>query len=291
MFVTNHITIDDAFQERLRAAGLETVGGVLNCLGHGLAAWSRTTDTIRVDLPDGLSTFYVKRYHYPRWKQRVRAMFRGTFFKACRAKNEYHTLRLMRALGIQAVRPVAWGERRVGHFVRSCFLITEGVPDAMALSSFIKQFGESRATARAVRLRREILSALARQIRHMHDAGFVHRDLFWRNVLIRALPDERFEFYFIDASVGKRIRLAQRRHENIVGDLAALGAVAPHFCSKADQLRFLLEYLDAETLSVENRAWLRRVQTKSDRLRPAELERFRRGAYFDTPVLEPVEMA
>lgn len=290
MLVSDSITIDRVYREHLRRANLETAEAVLSCHGDGLAAWSRTTDTIYVHLDDGRTTLYVKRYHYPRWRHRFRAMFRGTFFGSSRAASEFRTLSLMRQLGIQAVRPVAYGERRIGHFVRSCFLITEGVPDAMPLSAFIKQFADHRSTARAVRLRREILSALARQIRHMHEAGFVHFDLFWRNVLIRALPDDRFEFYFIDASVGRRIRLPQRRLESIVGDLAALGAAAPHFCSKADQLRFLLEYFDADALSPDKRQWLRRVQTQSDRLRPAELERIRRGSYFDSPVAESLEV-
>lgn len=283
--------MDRAFRERLSHANLETVESILNCEGARLAAWSRTTDTIEVHLNGDAASLFIKRYHYPRWRHRIRGMFRGTFFQASRAKNEFRVLRMMRQLGIQAVRPVAYGERRVCFFLRSCFLITEGVPDAMTLSTFMKAFGDQRGSARSVRLRREILSSLAKQIRHMHDAGFVHRDLFWRNVLIRALPNDRFEFYFLDASVGKRIRIAQRRQESIVGDLAALGAVAPHFCSKADQLRFLLEYLGADKLSRENRAWLRHVQTKSDRLRPTELERIRRGAYFDPPPAQPLEWA
>lgn len=290
MLVTDHMTMDRAYRERLISAKLDSVDGVLNCVGDKLAAWSRTSDTIRVDLNGGLTSLFVKRYHYPRFKQRLRGMFRGTLLMASRAKSEYKALRLMRQLGIQAIRPVAYGERRDCFFVRSCYLITEGVPDAMPLSAFIRTFADERSSGRSVRLRREILTALARQVRHMHEAGFVHRDLFWRNVLIRALPDDRFEFYFLDASVGKRIRLQQRRQESIVGDLAALGAVAPHFCSKADQLRFLLEYLDVDTLSGDNRTWLRRVQTRSDRLRPTELERIRRSTIFETPAIKPAEM-
>ncbi len=278
------MTIDPPFRESLRAAGLDRVGGVLDCVGDRLAAWSRTTDAIQLDLPEGHTAVYIKRYHYPRWKQRLRGMFRGTFFKASRARSEYKALRLMRQLGIQGVRPVAYGERRTVHFLRSCFLITEAVPETMSLSAFIQRFGEHRGTSTAVRYRREILTALARQVRHMHQAGFVHRDLFWRNVLIRSLPGGRFEFYFLDASVGKRIRLPQRRQDSIVRDIAAMGAVAPGFCSRADQLRFLLEYLDEKTLSDESRRWLRRVQAHSDMLRPTELERLRRGAVFDPPL-------
>ncbi|MBN2563215.1 MAG: hypothetical protein JXQ75_20010 [Phycisphaerae bacterium] len=286
MFVSDRLFIDRPFRELLSHAGLSSVTAVLACAGDHLAAWSRTSDTILINLPDGTSSAFVKRYHYPRWRQRIRGTFRGTFFKASRACSEFRTLRLMRQLGIQAVRPIAFGERRVGHFVRSCFLITEAVPDAMPLSSFIKAFSHRRDSPRAIRARRDVLTSLARQVRHMHRAGFVHRDLFWRNVLIRCLPDDRFEFYFLDASVGKRIRMPQRRQDNIVRDIAAMAALAPDFCSKADQMRFLLEYLETKRLSLEDRRWLRQVQHRSDLIRDAELQRLNRGSVFDPPTLE-----
>jgi hypothetical protein len=136
----------------------------------------------------------------------------------------------------------------------------------------------------ARRARTEILTALARQVRQMHEAGFVHRDLFWRNVLIRPLPDDRFEFYFLDASVGKRIRLTPRRQDSIVHDIAAMSALAPEFCSKADQLRFLREYLDTDRLTQEDRSWIRRVQIRSDRFRDIELQRMERGSVFESPL-------
>lgn len=282
LFVTESMVIDPPFRDRLMRAKLDDVGRVLSTMGDFLAAWSRTTDAVRVDLPDGEGAFFVKRYHYPRWKNRLRGMLRGTLFKSSRAKSEYRTLMLMRQLGIQAVRPVAFGERRVGRFLKSCFLITEAVPAAMSLVTFIKTFSKHRATPLARRARVEVLTSLARQVRRMHEAGFVHRDLFWRNVLIRPLPDHRFEFYFLDASVGKRIRLAPRRQDSIAHDIAAMSALAPEFCSKADQLRFLLEYLDTDRLTAEDRQWLRRVRIRSDRFREVELQRLERGSVFET---------
>ena len=289
IFVRDHLFIDRPFRDLLERARLDSVAAVLASTGDRLAAWSRTSDTIFVTLSDSATGAYVKRYHYPRWRQRIRGMFRGTFFLASRAHSEFRTLRVMRRLGIQAVRPIAYGEHRVGHFVRSCFLITEAVPDAMPLSTFIKTFSTRRDTLHAVRARREILSALARQVRQMHEAGFIHRDLFWRNVLIRCLPDDQFEFYFLDASAGKHIRLPQRRHDNIVRDIAAMGALAPEFCSKADQMRFLLEYLDTERLDTDNRRWLREVQQRADVLREAELIRLNRGTVFDPPIATTAE--
>jgi len=277
------MVIKPPYRDQLRRVGLGSVRAVLACEGDRLAAWSRTTDTIEYRPADMDTTFYIKRYHYPRWRQRFRGMLRGTLLKASRAKSEFHVLRRMRQLGIQAVRPVAFGERRAFGFVRSCFLITEAVPDAMALSTFITKFGRHRGGARAWHVRQEVLCSLARQVRHMHAMGFVHRDLFWRNVLIRSLPEDRFEFYFLDAAVGKRIRLQQRRQDSIVGDVAAMGALAPHFCSKSDQLRFLRTYLDKRRLDKEDLAWIRRVQRHSDRFREAELMRLERGQVFDPP--------
>jgi tRNA A-37 threonylcarbamoyl transferase component Bud32 len=285
MLTTDYMWIDPPFREPLQRAKLDSVGVLLGCVGDRLAAWSRTSDTIWCNLPFASSSIFIKRYHYPRWGHRLRGMFRGTFFKSSRAKSEFRVLTMMRQLGIQAVRPIAFGERRIAHFVRSCFLITESVPDAVPLSSFIKAFGSRRGSSEATRARRDILTMLARQVRHMHNAGFVHRDLFWRNVLIRLLPDDRFEFYFLDASVGRRIRMPQRRQDSIVGDIAAMGALAPEFCSKVDQMRFLLTYLGTPRLSSQDRLWLHRVQARSDLFREAEWKRLQRGHVFDPPIL------
>ncbi len=286
LFVRDMMIIDPPFRDPLHRAGLDSVRAVLGCPGDRLAAWSRTTDTIWQRLPGSAGSVYIKRYHFPRWLQRIRGMFRGTFFMANRARSEFRALAAMRRLGIQAVRPISFGERRILRFVRSCFLITEAVPGAMPLVTFIKTFADHPAAAEARRARLEILASLAQQVRHMHEAGFVHRDLFWRNVLIRPLPDDRFEFYFLDASVGRRIRFSQRRQESIVHDIAAMGVLAPHFCTKADQLRFLLLYLGTDRLSPDDRAWLRRVQARSDRIRDAELQRLERGSVFDPPIRE-----
>ncbi len=282
MFHTDRMVIDPPFRDHLERAGVDTVSAVLACVGDRLAAWSRTTDTIWRRMPEGVSSIYIKRYHYPRWRQRLKGAFRGTFFKSCRARNEYRALRLMRQLGIHAVRPVAYGERRVGHFVRSCFLVTESVPDAVPLSWFVKTFSHRRDGLGAVAARREILTSLARHIRFMHEAGFVHRDLFWRNVLIRSLPDGRFEFYFLDASVGKRIRMQHWRQDSIVRDIAAMGVLAPDFCSRADQLRFIQAYLDSDSLDRADRHWLRAIQTESAFMREAEVRRLERSSVFES---------
>jgi len=288
MISSDSMLIDPPFRERLVGARLDTVERVLNCRGDHLAAWSRSSDVIRVDLPDWPGSIYVKRYHYPRPRHVWRGFLRGLFFGASRARAEFANLARMRKLGIQAVRPIAWGERRILHCVRSCFLITEAVPDAVSLATFVQTFSRLPLLRSRLRVRRELLRSLAREIRRMHEAGFVHHDLFWRNVLVRPVigpPQADFEFYFLDASLGRRIRFKALRRERIVRDLAALSVLAPDFCSRADQLRFVLDYLGAESLSSDDRLWLLDVQKHWDRYRETERQRFQRGRVFNTPAL------
>lgn len=279
--------IDPAYAGTLARAHLDNVQDVLDCIGDRLAAWSRTTDTIEVELDAGRSVF-VKRFLYPRWKNRVKGMFRGTFFGVSRARAEFRALKTMRSLGIQAVRPVAFGERRCLHFVRNCFLITEAVPGAMSLATFARKHALENHTPDSYRLRRQALGVLARQVRHMHQKKFVHGALFWRNILIRVLGKEDFEYYFIDAGLGHRILRKRRESREIMKDLAELMAVAPVFCSRADMTRFIKVYLDKKTLSDDDRAWMDRILRRARASYNREVLRLQIEAMF-TRHLDDVE--
>ncbi len=282
--------IDPAYAEALSRAGLHTVQRVLDCVGDRLAAWSRTTDTIQVGLEGGASVF-VKRYHYARWKSRLKGMFRGTFFGASRVRAEFRALQTMRKLGIQAVRPVAYGERRSLHFLHSCYLITEAVPGSTSLATYAQQRAGLNHSPASFRLRRQILMVLARQIRQMHEQGFVHGDLFWRNVLIRVLGEENCEFYFLDAGLGHRLWRKDRDRRDIVNDIAELTAVAPAFCSRTDLIRFAKTYLDQPRLDADALAWMTRVADRSMSFRKHEALRLRLNEVFNLHVRDVERLA
>src|SRR5262249_21879278 len=142
MIVERHrLHVDPPYRAALAEANMASVPGLLGTLGDRLVAWSRTTDTVCLTLPRSHLAVYLKRDHYPRFASRLRLALRGTLLTASRARAEYRVLAAMRRLGIQAVRPIAWGESRLYGFVRSCFLITEAVPEAISLASFIQTFG------------------------------------------------------------------------------------------------------------------------------------------------------
>jgi hypothetical protein len=234
--------VDPAYREALRAAGLLRVGDVLARVDGRVAAWSRSTDTVYLPGRPGEPGFFVKRYLYPTWRKRWRAMLRGTFFGLHRGQAEYQSLHTLRALGVSAARPVAWGVRRVAHFVTACYLITEAVPDVRNLTTFARdvQTGRQRLTPCQ---RRRLIQVLARQVADLHATGVAHGQLFWRNILVRHGLDGQPEFFFLDAQIRRSWpRLAtisaRWRHE-----LACLAVSAEPFTRRTERLRFLYEYL------------------------------------------------
>jgi tRNA A-37 threonylcarbamoyl transferase component Bud32 len=284
--------IDPAYADVLTRAELDTVQRVIECEGDRLAAWSRTTDSIQVFLDSGACVF-VKRYHYHRWKNRLKGMLRGTLFGLSRVRAEFRALEAMRSLGIQAVRPVAYGERRSLHFVHSCFLITEAVPGSISLATYAQQFARENLDPRSFRMRKRILTGLAQQVRHMHERGFVHGDLFWRNILIRIFDEETCEFYFLDACLGHKIWRKGRDRRDIVNDLAGLTAIAPAFCTRTDMMRFAKVYLGRKRLEKSDADWMNRVANRSMAYRKHEALRLRLNEVFNLHVrdIETVEQA
>lgn len=82
MMTRDFMFADPPFRGLLSDVKLDSVEAVLRCRGDHLAAWSRTSDTIRYAIKEADTTVFIKRYHYPRWRQRFRGMLRGTFFEA-----------------------------------------------------------------------------------------------------------------------------------------------------------------------------------------------------------------
>lgn len=270
--------------ETLRRAGLDTVDRALKHLGDRVVAWSRSTDTIRVSLPDaeGGGAVFVKRYHFLRWRKRIKAALRGSFFGRSRAHAEFERLQEMRAAGASVVRPLAYGERRILHFVRSSVLITEGVDGAVCLTTFAREIADGQRTPLTFRQRRQFVETLGQCVGDLHRKGLVHGALFWRNILVRSKGNGH-EFLLLDAP--GRWHLDLRRHAErhavaVRGDLAALAALAPRFCTRSEMLRFFFAYLGTRTLDAEHRRLAHDVAARAEPLRDHELYRLKMNRVF-----------
>lgn len=281
MLHTDHIRVDPAYRETLRAAGLSRVEGVLGRTSGRVSAWSRSTDTLRAPgVEPDRPGFYVKRYYYPGWRNRVRGAFRGTFFGSHRGRAEFHLLSEMLALGLPAVRPVAYGSRRVGHFIEACFLITEEAPGARNLTSFACDVQSGRVTLSSSQ-RDMIVRRFARQIAELHAACFAHGQLFWRNVLIRFSPIGEPEFFFLDARPRRGGRKLSNTGRWWVRELAHILASALPFTTQSERLRFLHEYYGARQLSPDVKSQIREIDRLARRWSKHERQRIKMNDLFD----------
>jgi len=280
MLHTEHMRIDPAYRERLHACGLDRVGDVLTRIDGRVTAWSRTTETLYVPGARGQPGFYIKRHYFSRWASRLRGTLRGSFFGTHRGQAEYLALNQMRALGIPAVRPVAFGSRRVLHFLTACFLVTEEAPDAQNLTTFALEVAAGRRKlSRADR--NLLLRALAEQLAALHATGFSHGNLFWRNVLVRYGPDGRPEFFFLDPQPPHAWERFGAGGSWWLRELAQVLVSALPFTTRTERLRFVRHYLGARPLTPETKADIREIERLARTWRRHETRRIHMTALFE----------
>lgn len=270
------LRINPLDRDALRRAGLDSADALLKCLGDRIVAWSRSTDTVRVDLPEsaGGGSLYVKRYHHLRWKPRIKAMLRGAFFGRSRARAEYDRLLALEARGAPVVHAVACGERRVLHFVRSSFLVTRAVPDAVSLTAFLHPPSGTKPPAAFLR---RLAESLGRQIAALHRTGVIHGALFWRNILVRRDREGGFAFTLLDPPAA---RFLTAWRYTTADDLADLAAAALECGMRTEMMRFFLAYLGTRRLDSSQKALARDVLRRAEPLRPHEAYRLKMHRVF-----------
>ncbi len=195
-----------------------------------------------VTLPDrSTRTVFYKLYEYgsPSWR------FWG---RRSKARCEFDNYAVFEKLGIPTARRVAAGEVRdaLGRLCRA-FVVTEEIPRAWALPQFVEEFCPSRATEDSRRLRDELCRQMAGLVRRIHDAGFFHNDLVWRNILVTWTPPEPPKIWWIDCPRGGFSRQPRRQ----LKDLASLDKMASKHCTRGERLRFLRAYGGDKTLARE----------------------------------------
>ncbi len=233
------------FDDRLRQAGLDP-----------LTCRERSTVVRRVlhnkHGGPGLDVF-VKVYaycDYP-WQRLWR---RG------RVAVELDGLREFARLGFMHTEPLAWGWQRswLGRLQKEC-LITRAVPGAQALEHWFPPPAERDSDRETERQRRQLLRKLAQQLRCLHAAGYFHRDLRWRNVMVAPGADGAGEPVWLDSPRGFRrwIRLGDGARR--IRDLATMERVAVQRCRLRERVEFLRVYLGCAPGDQALRRWWTRI--------------------------------
>jgi RIO-like serine/threonine protein kinase len=221
---------------------------------------------------------FIKRFDGGSWSRGLWARVRGS-----RARRSIQAAALLQSHGFRCPQPHAAWELRSGGSVSASYLLSEALGAAKTLSVFVHL--RRRARGAEVGKRRAILSAVAREIRRLHDVGLFSSDLQETNLMLED-ADGAPKIYFVDlADFRQRRRIRWPLRER---NLVQLDRSIGRFLTRTARLRFLYAYLGGSRERREARAIVARIlerKAREDRKREARRasERARRSTCVPAP--------
>jgi len=254
------VDIASGFREVLASAGLDGADALLARPADGLVARHarRCTQVVHVDGRDGRVTLYVKRWFRRPVRDAVRDLLALKRPRSAAAA-ERRALDALAGPGLGAPRWVALAVVRRWRLPGSNALVVLGEPDARPLDAVIAE-----AWARLDRAaRRALIHRTADAVAALHRAGFRHRDLYTKHLLLR--DENGGRVVFVDVTrLERRRRLSEADRAR---DLAALDvSTARRIVSRTDRLRWLRRYLGVMRLDARARRLVRRMMPIRRRL-------------------------
>ena len=233
--ISESFFVDPDYRAALARLGLTCIDAVFSFEGgerltkkHLAAHRSR----VRFDIDRPQRTLFLKRYDSPPIAAQLANWISHRRRKSC-SSPDFTSAAALQELGIATPKTVAYGEQRGVLFEKRSFIITENIADAESLERKLPGCFTSAGTAQDLRGRRGFIYCLADFISRFHDTGYRHRDLY----LAHIFHSSSGKFYLID--LARCFRPA---------------------------LRFYLAYAGREKLGPQDKAFIRRVLKKANRM-------------------------
>ena len=272
--------ISASLLEALRNEGLHTVEGAFAYAGGrrmtkpGLRHRAR----VRLELTDAQGQaheLYMKLYGRQPLAARIRQRIRQWLTRrsgSSPAGIEWANIQVVRSAGIRTMRPVIAGEQPDGTEAPRSYIIVTAVP-GRKLEECMK--GVLDANRDRPGVMEEFTGELAELVRKLHQAGYVHRDLYASHVFLNEAGDGR-ELYLIDLARVFAPRWRRTRWQ--VKDLAQLkSSLGMEEWAGAWWPQFLRRYLASDDPRVLGR-WRRMVDRKADLICLRRRKRMARAA-------------
>jgi len=190
--------------------------------------------------------YFIKRYG--RGGSRLRR-----YIGKSRLRSEWENLLFFSHLDIPTAEIVAYGQKyRWGLFYRGA-LITEELKDTIDLAALAKNKSPLLKNRDWVR---QVIQQVADFTKRLHDKGFIHYDLKWRNILVN--NERKPQVFFIDCPVGKKC-FGPMLRRGIIKDLACLDKIAKYQMSRTDRLRFYKAYSGHNRLTRRDKRLIKKV--------------------------------
>jgi heptosyltransferase-2 len=265
--VSESFFVNAKYKTALSKVGLTSIDAVFsfdtakNLTKSNLAAF-RSRLQFEIEGPESQSptTLFLKRYENPPILVQFKNWLAHHKPTSC-ASCEFEPTRELPIAGINTPKVIAYGEQCSGLFEKRSFIITEKIPDAEALERQLPRCFNSSPSPENLRLRRDFIIQLAAFVRKFHQTGYRHRDLYFSHIF----HSSDGTFHLIDLARAFRPALLRRRFQ--IKDIAQIyySAPAEHF-SRSDRLRFYLAYTAKRRLSSKDKAFIREVIAKANRM-------------------------
>lgn len=190
--------------------------------------------------PDGALVF-VKRVRTGSWVRGIIAAARGS-----RVRRWLDGAAMLATAGFNRPAPLAALEVRHAGAVSEAYLVCEALNDATVLSGAVLDGGRV-----PFRSRRSLLSAVAREVRRLHDAGLYTLDLQETNLMVQERDGAPPRISFVDLEDFRQVHSVSwhRRLLNLVHLDRSIG----RFLNRPARLRCLYDYLGTNTLGRDDR--------------------------------------
>ncbi|MEH6564941.1 MAG: lipopolysaccharide kinase InaA family protein [Halopseudomonas sp.] len=170
-----------------------------------------------------------------------------------RIQAEWENLLTFQAWGIPTAPVVAFGsERHNGAFMRGA-LITEELAATRDLADLARSADARLQDSAWVA---HVFRQIAYATRMMHEHGFTHNDLKWRNILVDERP--RAKVHMIDCPAGT-FWWGPMLQYRIIKDLACLDKLGKRHLRRTQRMAFFKVYLGKSTLNADDKKRIRAV--------------------------------
>ena len=264
--------VDSDYEQGLRQAGLTSFDTVFsfdkgkNLTKNNLASFRSRTE-FQISQPP--TTAFLKRYNQPPIVTQIKNWLSHRQRKSF-ALAEFEPVGRLAAISINIPKVIAYGQQWTGLFERRSFIITEKIANAQSLERKLPDDVKSPSTIEKVKSKRGFIKELAKFIKKFHCSGLRHRDLYFSHIF----HDDSGRFFLIDlARVFKPPTFAERFR---IKDITQLYYSAPgRYFSKADRLRFYLEYAGIDKLTFTDKDFICKVANKANRMAQHDLKHSR----------------
>ena len=206
------------------------------------------------------TTVFLKRYCKPPVLVQLKNWLSHRRRISC-ASCEVEPIRELPAAGVCTPKVIAYGRQWGTLCEKRSFIITEKIPDAEALERKLPDCFNDPPTTENLKSRRDFVARLASFVRKFHNTGYCHRDLYFSHIFCRTDGT----FCLIDLARSFKPALMHPRF--LIKDIAQIHYSAPaaHF-SGSDRLRFYLAYTACNRLTQRDKAFIRKVLAKANRM-------------------------